>query len=53
MSTNITVELDQESAEAMLRAMHEHVSDGISISRLESIIHPEAEMRLLVSHGEL
>lgn len=39
-------------AEAALLAFHEHVKDAASIEQLAAIIHPEAEMRLLVSFGE-
>jgi hypothetical protein len=38
-------------AESMLRALHEHSSDE-SMNEIATFIHPEAEMRLLVSFGE-
>jgi ketosteroid isomerase-like protein len=40
--------VDREAAEAMLRAMHEHQA-GATAADVESFIHPEAEMWLLVS----
>jgi hypothetical protein len=40
--------VDREGAEAMLRAMHEH-QGGASTDDIAAFIHPEAEMRLLVS----
>jgi hypothetical protein len=39
---------DRNAAEAMLRAMHEHEA-GSPTNELASYIHPDAEMRLLVS----
>jgi hypothetical protein len=39
-------------AEAVLRAVHEHSVEE-PIERIASLIHPDAEMRLLVSYGEL
>jgi hypothetical protein len=36
----------------VLRALHEHSTDE-PIELIEPLIHPDAEMRLLVSHGEL
>jgi hypothetical protein len=38
-------------AEVMLRALHEHSTDE-SMDRIVAFIHPEAEMRLLVSFGQ-
>jgi ketosteroid isomerase-like protein len=35
----------------MLRAMHEHVRGAEPVERLAELIHPDAEMRLLVSFG--
>lgn len=43
---------DREAAESSLRALHEHVSGGVS-TPIESLIHPDAEMRLLVSYGRV
>jgi hypothetical protein len=40
--------LDRGHAEAMLRAMHEH-EGGAPLGQVTDLIHPEAEMRLLVS----
>jgi hypothetical protein len=42
----------QRGAEAVLRAVHEHSVDE-PIERIASLIHPEAEMRLLVSYGQV
>ena len=39
------------AAEAILRAMHEHSVDE-PIERISLLIHPDAEMRLLVSYGQ-
>ncbi len=44
--------LDRRTAETLLRAMHEHTTDDW-IGRVAQVIHPDAEMRLLVSHGRL
>jgi len=38
-------------AEIMLRALHEHSNDD-SMDEVAAFIHPDAEMRLLVSFGE-
>src|SRR5690242_2117745 len=43
---------DRPAAESMLRALHEHSVDD-PIERVRPLIHPDAEMRLLVSYGEL
>jgi hypothetical protein len=43
---------DRPTAEAMLRAMHDHSIDE-EISQVAALIHEHAEMRLLVSHGGL
>jgi hypothetical protein len=40
-----------ERAETMLRALHEH-STPEPMDEIAAFIHPEAEMRLLVSFGE-
>jgi hypothetical protein len=40
--------VDRQAAEEMLRAMHEHQA-GTSTAEIERFIHPQAEMRLLVS----
>jgi hypothetical protein len=40
-----------QRAEAMLRAMHERTSEE-SLDEISAFIHPDAEMRLLVSFGE-
>jgi hypothetical protein len=40
--------VDKATAEAMLRAMHEH-QGGTSTTDIERFIHPRAEMRLFVS----
>jgi hypothetical protein len=39
---------DRSKAEAMLRAMHEH-EGGAPLGDVAAMIHPDAEMRLLVS----
>ena len=39
---------DRGAAEAMLRAMHEH-EGGAPLGEVAKLIHPDAEMRLLVS----
>jgi ketosteroid isomerase-like protein len=44
--------LDRRAAEAMLRAMHEHIKAGDPIELISETIHPDAEMRLLVSFGK-
>jgi ketosteroid isomerase-like protein len=44
--------VDRETAEAMLRAMHEHTG-GAPVGGLADFIHPDAEMRLLVSFNRL
>jgi hypothetical protein len=44
--------IDQRAAEAMLRAMHEHVKAGDPIGAVAATIHPDAEMSLLVSLGK-
>jgi hypothetical protein len=44
--------IDEREAEAMLRAMHEHVKAGDPIASVAATIHPDAEMRLLVSLGQ-
>jgi hypothetical protein len=43
---------DRTAAEEKLRAMHEHRRAADPIDRIEQLIHPEAEMRLLVSFGK-
>ena len=45
-------DIDEREAEAMLRAMHEHVKAGDPIGAIASTIHPDAEMQLLVSLGK-
>jgi ketosteroid isomerase-like protein len=40
--------VDRDAAEAMLRAMHEH-QGGSPLGAVADLIHPEAEMWLLVS----
>jgi hypothetical protein len=40
--------LDRNAAETMLRAMHEH-EGGAPLGDVADLIHPDAEMRLLVS----
>jgi hypothetical protein len=42
--------LDQRQAEAMVRLLHEHRRGGDE-SDLTAVIHPEAEMRLLITYG--
>jgi hypothetical protein len=42
---------DAEQAERMLRALHEHSTEE-SMDEIATFIHPEAEMRLLVSFGK-
>jgi hypothetical protein len=42
---------ESERAETMLRALHEH-STPEPMDEIASFIHPDAEMRLLVSFGE-
>src|ERR1051325_4513640 len=44
--------LDRASAEALLRAMHEHTSED-AVQRIAPLIHEDAQMRLLVSFGKL
>jgi hypothetical protein len=44
--------VDRETAEAMLRAMHEHPG-GSSTADISDLIHPDAEMRLLVSFNRV
>ena len=44
--------LDRAAAEQTLRAMHEHAKADEPIERIVPLIHPKAEMRLLVSFGE-
>ncbi len=44
--------VDRAAAEAMLRAMHEH-HVGTSIGQIAALIHPEAEMWLLVSFNRM
>jgi ketosteroid isomerase-like protein len=44
--------VDRETAEAMLRAMHEHAG-GSPTGEIADFIHPDAEMRLLVSFNRL
>jgi hypothetical protein len=44
--------LDRETAENMLRAMHEHQS-GSPVEEIAATVHPDAEMRLLVSFNRL
>lgn len=46
------VDSDRRNAELLLRAMHEHTADDDDAALGESI-HEDAEMRLLVSHGEI
>src|SRR5713101_1092679 len=41
---------DRAAVETMLRTMHEHQADA-PIDELSDLIHPDAEMRLLVSFG--
>jgi hypothetical protein len=41
---------DADQAERMLRALHEHSAEE-SMDEIATFIHPEAEMRLLVSFG--
>lgn len=43
---------ERATAEARLRAMHEH-EGGTPLSDIDATIHPDAEMRLLVSFGRL
>ena len=42
---------DKRAAEAILRAMHEHSVEE-PIEAIALLIHPQAEMRLLVSYGQ-
>jgi hypothetical protein len=42
----------RRAEERVLRAMHEHAND-VPITAIAALIHEHAEMRLLVSHGEL
>ena len=42
--------LDQRAAEAMVRLLHEHRRGGDKHD-LAAVIHPEAEMRLLITYG--
>jgi hypothetical protein len=44
--------VEQATAEVMLRTLHEHVSTQRT-GDIAPLIHPEAEMHLLVSHGRL
>jgi hypothetical protein len=44
--------VDRASAEALLRAMHEHTTED-AVQRLAGMIHEDARMRLLVSFGKL
>jgi len=44
--------LDRTAAEEILRAMHEHRRTTDPIDRIAELLHPEAEMRLLVSFGK-
>lgn len=44
--------VDRASAEALLRAMHEHTTED-AVQRVAGMIHEEAQMRLLVSFGKL
>jgi hypothetical protein len=43
-------QLDQRAAEAMVRLLHEHRRGG-GEHALAAVIHPEAEMRLLITYG--
>jgi len=43
----------QAQAEATLRTFHEHSKDRAPVEHLATTIHPDAEMRLLVSFGEV
>jgi hypothetical protein len=45
------IEANTQRAEMMLRALHEHSTDE-STDEVATFIHPEAEMRLLVSFGK-
>src|SRR5262245_35053994 len=42
--------LDQRAAEAMVRLLHEHRRGGDE-DDLAAAIHPQAEMRLLITYG--
>jgi hypothetical protein len=42
--------LDQHAAEAMVRLLHEHRRGG-GEHDLAAVIHPDAEMRLLITYG--
>jgi hypothetical protein len=44
--------VDRSAAEAMLRTMHEHEQSKDSIGAIAQLIHPDAEMNLLVSFGK-
>jgi hypothetical protein len=43
---------NRSAEEAMVRAMHEHIKAAEPIDPIAETIHPDAEMRLLVSFGK-
>ena len=51
MAVETTLEATRRRAEYALRAMH-HYSVEHPIQEIASLIHPDAEMRLLVSYGK-